>query len=133
MAQMSNLYSHFQHVFMIRMMYDRCLQPFFQGSAEFYLTTMDAGSSDSVKLLIESYFNLGLSYRNIVSTLKLRDNVYVTERHFKRLLQVIKCTVPMHPRLGLHHAYFIVLQGLNCRKNHVNRKDGIHYAYQAFI
>jgi len=48
---------------------------------------MDAGSSDSLKLLVESYFNLGLSYRNIVSTLKLRNNVYVTERHLKRLLR----------------------------------------------
>jgi len=42
--------------------------------------------------------------------------------------------VTMHPSGIKPHAYFIVLQGLNFRKNYVNRnKFGIQGAYQPFV
>ena len=41
---------------------------------------------------------------------------------------------PCTPSVIKPHAYFIVPQDLNCRKNHVNRKKiGIHSAYQPFV
>jgi len=40
-----------------------------------------------MELLIESYFYLGVTYREIVTAMKLRDNVSLSERHLKRLLR----------------------------------------------
>lgn len=41
----------------------------------------------SITSLLRSYFELGLTYRDIVSAMKFRDNVSVSERHVKRLLR----------------------------------------------
>jgi len=40
-----------------------------------------------MELLIESYFYLGVTYREIVTAMKLRDSVSLSERHLKRLLR----------------------------------------------